>query len=137
MTVAIDVDSALRNIYAESAWHYATHSPSGSKMILNADRILIVMPRMREAFAKLCGDVGAYISYCNVGTFDADGVMRMEFRLHRPVTSATTSSLSAMISNIIVSAVLRDCYPDEECYITRYKQNHRALLSILAFDEQA
>ncbi len=137
LSVAIDVESLLKMVYAESAWRYFSYHAEGQKTVLiDSDRRVIVIAWLHDAFASLCSALKAYITQHNLGTFDSDGMLRIDIAHHKPLTSAGCDSISSLISQILWLSILVKAYPGVSHYTDRLSHHRRTLFTTLALDEQ-
>lgn len=137
LSVAIDVESLLKMVYAESAWRYFSHHAEGQKTVLiDSDRRVIVIAWLQDAFASLCSTLKAYVTQHNLSTFDSEGMLRIDIAHHKPLTSAGCDSISSLISQILWLAILVKAYPGVSHYTDRLTHHRRTLLTTLALDEQ-
>ena len=137
LSVAIDVESLLKMVYAESAWRYFSQiAESQTSVLLDNDRRAIVIPWLHDAFASLCSALKAYITRHNLSSFDADGMLRIDIAHHKPLTSAGSESISTLISQILWLSILVKAYPAVSHYAQRLTHHRRSLFTILALDQQ-
>lgn len=137
LTIKIDIESLLKTIYAESAWHYMTKVGEGSPaMLIDDDRRAIVLPMLSEAFGHLCAMLQGHLVSHNQVTCLKEGMLHIEIARYKPITSTGEANYSALVSKLLSLNILVRCYPNHASYAQSLLSTRRALLTLLAFDEQ-
>lgn len=134
--VNIDLNILLRNIYAESALHFAQQSvPKEMSPLLTADRKALALQLVSTAYTNMLSQISAYCTTHNFNNFASEEMLSLTLA-YQCNSTHNTPSISNLILQAIIANVLAICYPSDMQYHNRQVKTCNALLSVLAYREQ-